>query len=259
MIYMPNDDSIQSIQKAIRILYAVAGVEDGCSVSQISLKTGIKSHTVYKMTRTLEREHLLTRLKSPLRFVLGSTIRELGVLDEERHLLSYASRVLIRMQSRMMTASFMLLELKDTTTYQRLCVTGNRPGVVIQRREYVVPLYEKASSLLFLAYADPDLSERLYKAHPFDIEGRPYWQTRDRLELFLEKVRRLGYCHLNIPDPDGPYFRVAAPISSPGNDVTATIAGVTLNNAPKAEKSLLIKLCGEGAKEVSKYLLEARG
>ncbi len=251
---MPSDSSIQSIQRAIKILYAVAGVEDGCSVAQIANKTGMKPNTVYKFTRTLEREHLLSRKTSPLRFVLGPTVPELKLLDDERKLLSVSSKVLMRTHAQFLEAGFMLLELNDTTTYQRLYVDGNRPGVLIQRREYIVPLYEKASSLLFLAYSNPEQAHKLYTAHPFDLKGKPLWGTQDCLEAFLKKTRELGYCQPDVPDCDGPHFRVAAPVFSQGNEVVAAIGGCILTSCPPEDRTLLIRLCVEAAKEISDQL-----
>lgn len=251
---MPSDSSIQSIQRAVKVLYAVAGVEDGCSVAQIANKTGMKPNTVYKFTRTLEREHLLSRKTSPLRFVLGPTISELKLLDGERQLLTIASRALRRANAQYLEAGFMLLELNGTTTYQRLCVDGNRPGVIIQRRDYFIPLYEKASSLLFLAYASRQQANLLYAAHPFEIKGKPLWGTKENLEAFLQQTRTLGYSQPNVPDSDGPLYRVAAPVFSLGNEVIAAVGGSIYLTTTPEEKSLLVRLCVEAAKEITDQL-----
>ncbi|MFA7160930.1 MAG: helix-turn-helix domain-containing protein [Kiritimatiellia bacterium] len=251
---MPHDDSIQSIQRAVKVLYAVAGVEDGCSISQIANKTGLKPNTVYKFTRTLEREHLLTRKKSPLRFVLGRTVHELQTLDDERHLLTVSSKILARTQAKLLSAAFTLLELDGTNTHQRLSVDGNRPGVVIQRREYIIPLYEKASSLLFLAHADADQTHKIYAAHPFETKGKTLWGSQARLDAFLEDTRRLGYCQPDIPDCDGPHFRVAAPVFSQGNEVIAAVGACILTSEPKKNRPLLIRLCINAAQEITRSL-----
>lgn len=248
---MPSDDSIQSIQRAIKILYAIAGIEEGCSIAQIASKTGLKPNTVYKFTRTLERERVLSRKRAPLRFVLGPTISELKLLDDERQLLTISSRALMRAHAQFLEAAFMMLELNGTTTYQRLCVDGKRPGVIIQRRDYFIPLYEKASSLLFLAYASPEQAHRLYAAHPFETQGKPFWGTIEHLEEFLRKTRQLGYCIPEVPDSDGPFYRAAAPVFSKGNEVIAAIGGSLFNSAPPEERALLLRLCVEAAQEIT--------
>ncbi|RRJ97589.1 hypothetical protein Ga0100231_003555 [Opitutaceae bacterium TAV4] len=253
---MPGNESIQSVQRAVKVLYAVAGVDGGCSVAQIAAKAGLKLHTAYKFTQTLEREHLLTRKTNPLRFVLGPALNELKTLDDERQLLTVSSKILVRTHARLPQSNLMLLEQSGTTTYQRLCIQINRPGVVIQRREYLVPLYSKASSLLFLAYSTPEEAQKIYAMNPFEPNGKLVWGTQSRLEECLAKTRRLGYCLPDVPDIEGPMFRVAAPVFSPGNEVIAAVGGVLLLDEPAKFQPTLVRLCREAAKEITGSLRE---
>lgn len=253
---MPRDESLQSIQRAVKILYGVAGVEDGCTVQQIAARTGLKPNTAYKFIRTLEREHLLRRKKNPLRFVLGQALAELKTLDDERHLLSLAGGMLVQTQALLPLASFCLLEMHHATNYERLSVLSNRPGVLVQRREFSVPLYGKASSLLFLAYCHPDEAQKLYEAHPFEREGRAIWKSRARLEDFLARVRKLGYSQPEVPDSEGSVFRVAAPVFSRGQELIAAIGGFVPIGASKKYRAQLVRLCRKTAAELTERLRE---
>lgn len=251
---MPGDKPLQSIQRAIQILYAVAGVENGCTIQQIAARTGLKANTAYKFTRTLERENLLLRKKSPLRFTLGRTIDELKQLNDERHLLSVAGKLLVKTQAALPCSTFSLLELQQSTTYQRLSVQSNRPGVLVQRRDYAVPLYTKASSLLFLAYSHPDEAQKFYDAHPFEINGKPVWKTQANLDAFLAGVRKRGYCQPEVPDIEGPHFRVAAPVFSQGHELVAAIGAFIMVNEPKKYRPQLIQLCRKIGEDISAAL-----
>jgi len=252
---MPRDATMQSLQRAVHILYAVAGVEDGCTVQQIAHKTGLKPNTVYKFTRSLERERLLKRRTSPLRFVLGHTLTELKRLDDERHLLSEARRLLLRCQTEVRDGSFTLCELEQTVFYKRLYIQHDRPGVPVQLRESSNPLYEKATSLLFLAYCPPNVARALYQAHPFETEGKPFWGTRKRLESFLAQVRQRGYCQPEIPDSIGDIFRVAAPVFSRGHEMIAAI-GAHLPEGPagKRDQARLVRVCCAAARELTEQV-----
>jgi DNA-binding IclR family transcriptional regulator len=229
-------------------------MEEGCSIAQIAAKTGLKENTAYKYTRTLEREHLLGRKTNPLRFVLGPAVSELRVLDEERRLLTAAAKIMVRRQAELPQSSIVLLERDGTTTWQRLCVQYNRPGIVIQRREFVVPLYTKASSLLFLAYSHPEEAERMFRAHPFEAQGKVVWKNRIRLEAFLAETRRLGYCLPEVPDIDGAFFRVAAPVFSPGNEVLAAVGAIIPESEPAGFRPTLVRLCRRAAREITAAL-----
>ncbi|MDF3059491.1 MAG: transcriptional regulator [Rariglobus sp.] len=189
---MPRNDPIQSITRSIRILFAVAGAEDGRSLEQIARLAGLKSATAYRMIRTLEQEGMLARTVSPLRFVLGSGVAELKQLDDERHLLTVASRVLIRTQARLPQGNFNLVERIGIESCERIAVNSTRPGVAIIRRTSLHDPYAKVSSLLFLAYADPLEQQAFFKQHPFERDGIAFWENSTRLHGFLSDISRDG-------------------------------------------------------------------
>lgn len=243
---------MQSVQRAVKILYAVAGSEEGRTITQIAATLGIKTNTAYRFIKTLELEHMLQRKANPLRFTLGTAFSELKRLDDERHLLTVAGEVLIRTQTRLPSANIALMELDGTETFQRLCVESDRPGVLIRRREFRVDFYSRASSLLFLAYSHPDEAERIYRAHSFEHEGKPIWRTRARLEQFLRKIRQTGWAAPDFPERN--YFRLAVPIFSGGSEVIAAIGGFISMEESERSKTLLVRLCREAASQVMEKL-----
>ncbi len=247
---------MQSIQRAMQILYAIAGVEDGLTVNQLATKTNLKPNTVYKFTRTMERERLLKRKKSPLRFVIGSSIHELGTLDYERQFLTIASEELIKAQSKLLTATFQLLERDGTVIYRRLYTDDQRPGLVMKCREYEVPLYNKVSSLLLLAYATEEEQQVLMSHHPFGREGQVYWPSIHQLKDYLRKTKRKGYSLCEFPDPGRLYYTAATPVSSPDNEVKAAIGGCIGLEESKASKRRLLEVCFETSEAISKRLQE---
>lgn len=253
---MPAGNPLQSVQRVARILYAVAGVEDGRTLNQIAEAVGAKPNTVYKFIRTMEAEHFLIRRKHPIRFSLGHAIKELKVLDDGRHLLTVAGKVMVRTQAQMPDGHFNLLEYEHPHTYQRLCVQSHRPGVLIRRREYHVEPYIKASSLLFLAYAHPDEVEEYFRVHSFERLGKPLWHSRERMEEFLAKIRRLGFSQPDFLDAnwDCTLFRVAVPIFAPGGDVLAALGGYLPADEPIRARKQMTRLCREGAAKISSML-----
>jgi DNA-binding IclR family transcriptional regulator len=250
---VPRNDPIQSITRSIRILFAVAGAEDGRSLEQIARLAGLKSATAYRMIRTLEQEGMLARTVSPLRFVLGSGVAELKQLDDERHLLTVASRVLIRTQARLPQGNFNLVERIGIESCERIAVNSTRPGVAIIRRTSLHDPYAKVSSLLFLAYADPLEQQAFFKQHPFERDGIAFWENSTRLHGFLSDIRRRGYAY-NEYVTDAHWFRVACPIFSPGGDLIATAGAYLATDASARAKQSLIKHCRQAAREISGLL-----
>jgi len=251
---MPGNRPIQSCERLTRILYAVAGTEDGATVRQIADAVGIRPNTAYRFIRSLEQEKLLNRRRNPIRFTLGPAISELKRLDDDRQLLALSARVLTRSHAQVPEANLALLERDGLDVYQRLFFRSGRPGRVERRRQYVMHPYSKASSILFLAYSEADEEELFFRRHSFEKEGRPYWKTRQELRDFLARVRRLGRCQPHFPDHN--WFRLAVPIFSPGHEVIAVIGGYISKDYPRSSQKLLARLCIEAGREITRRFAE---
>jgi DNA-binding IclR family transcriptional regulator len=250
---MPKNDSIQSLQRAVQILYAVAGSEDGRTVGQVAAAVSLKSNTAYRFIRTLEKEGMLSRREQPLRFTIGQAVRELSRMHDDRHLLTVAAKVLVATSARMPEGNFEILEQDSYTIWQRLCVEAIRPGVLIRRRSFaIINVYRKSSFLLFLAYATPAEKEAVFRAHPFDKEGKPVWGSKQGLEDYLEKVRRLKYSCPECVEDDGPTTRcrIAFPVFSSGHELIAAVAAYFIGTPSKEMRRQLFAHCRQAALKI---------
>ncbi|WPJ96131.1 IclR family transcriptional regulator C-terminal domain-containing protein [Coraliomargarita algicola] len=251
---MQQRQPIQSIQRAVQILYLIAGVEEGLSIPQITARTGLKSNTAYNIIRTLEAEKLVIRKQAPLRFLLGSAIHELATLNNEQQLLSITSEELLNAQKHNLDSSFMLVERDGNGTFKRMFTDGHRPGVVIKCRDFPVPPYVKATSLLLLAYASEERRQNYYKNKPFEELGRSAWKSQSKLEAYLKKIKREGYSSPNIQSEDVNLYTVAAPIVSENNEVNATVGAYISMDSKTSDKALLHELTIQTAKKISMRL-----
>ncbi len=148
-------------------------------------------------------------------------MHELKHLDDERVLLTEAGNALLAAQRELPDASFVLLQVEDGDTYQRLRIDPEHYGRLLRMRDHQVHSYEKASSLLFLAYGSREEKELFFAKHPFEEEGRAYWESRFELEQFLAGVRRRGWSQ---PEFEADiYFRLAAPVWSPAGQVISSV------------------------------------
>ncbi len=248
---------IQSLQRAFRLLYLVAGREAGCSVRELADGAGLKPVTAYNIIRALETEGFLRRTTPPLRFHLGHAIQELKQLEDGRLLLSEASPELLKAQRLLPDVSFALLQWEEGETYQRISAEPYQFGRLIRRREYRVHSYEKASSLLFLAYASREEAASFHKKHPFEKEGIPVWKTQGALDRFLDKVRVLGWAQPDFPDAG--LFRIAAPVwSSDGKIMAAVGAFAPEGEVNTKDRQKIVNLCRKIAQRLTKKLSQPR-
>ena len=249
---MPTNESIQSLRRAVQILYAVAGSENGRTVGQIASIVKLKSNTAYRYIRSLEKEGMLLRNENPLRFTIGRAVTELQHLHEKRHLLTVAAKVLVSTSARMPEGNFEILEQESQLIWQRLCIESIRPGVLISRRSYaIINVYRKASFLLIMAYAKPAEKEAIMRLNPFEKEGKPVWGSRQRLEDFLEKVRRLKYSCPECVEDDGPTpCRIAFPVFSAGNELVAVVAAYLIGSPSNGLKKQLFTYCRQATMKI---------
>lgn len=254
---MPRNAPIQSIERAVRILFAVAGAEEGRSIAQIAASAGINTATAWRLIRTLEDLQMLERKSQApqlgpnarkLQFGIGPAVGELKHLDDERHLIGLACRVLVRWQAKIPTGNLGLVERAGHVSCERVRVSSARPGTPIIRKTRLHHPYDKASPLLFLAYSGPDDYHDFFRCHPFEPEGRRQWGTRARLDGFLADTCRRGYA---MPDlPDGKWFRIAVPIFAPDGHLAAAVSGYVEEDASTRTRALLIKYCRQAAEEI---------
>ncbi|MBC8010658.1 MAG: helix-turn-helix domain-containing protein [Burkholderiales bacterium] len=249
---MPLNTPNQSLQRAMRILFAVGGASDGRSIEQIARRVGLKPNTAGRFVRTMELEKLLVRREGPLRFLIGPAVAELKHLDDTRQLLDVAGRVLVRTQVELVSANFSLAEPEGADSTTRLTVMAARPGVAVLHRAQLHRPYRKASSMLFLAYGTEEGRERFFQKYPFSRDGAALWGTRKRLEVFFEEVVRKGYAQPDFPDED--YYRVAAPVFAPDGRVVAAVGGYFgLEQGPRNRRRL-VALTVEAARRITEEL-----
>jgi DNA-binding IclR family transcriptional regulator len=247
---MPGNRPIQVIQRVSNILYAIAGVEGGCSVTQLSRITGIKVATLHRIVRSLQIEGFLTRLDRPTRYTLGPAIVDLNRLHQQQHLLTVCAEEMIRAHATLISANLVLVVPQDHVCYQRLRCTADQPGRISRLRNSPVEPYIRASSLVCLAYATTTQSQAFYEAHPFEKEGRDVWKTRQNLEEFLAKVRHEGLAIPPIPDLVG----VAVPILSPNRELIAVVEGsMPLSTEPRKPQKL-VHLCQTTSQAIMRRL-----
>ncbi|MDR1284428.1 MAG: helix-turn-helix domain-containing protein [Opitutaceae bacterium] len=276
---MPRNAPIQSIERAVRILFAVAGAEEGRTVAQIAAATDLKAGTAWRLARTLEDMQMLERTRadaspssasspSPssadrepapatplalrLRFRIGAAVGELKQLDDGRHLIAVARRALVRWQARLPSCNLGLVERIGHESCERVRVTSARTGTAVIRRTRLHHPYGKASPLLFLAYAGPDERDDFFHRHPFAPEGRQLWGDRARLDGFLADVCRRGYASPEFPD--GKWFRVAVPVFSSDGHLAAAVGGYVETDASARTRTRLIACCRDAAAEIGRQL-----
>ncbi|HMO26978.1 MAG TPA: helix-turn-helix domain-containing protein [Tepidisphaeraceae bacterium] len=243
---MPHSELVQSLLRAVDVMELVAQSDRGLSLSEVCASLGLKQPTAHNLIRTLVAREFVEKTSNPVRYRLGSAVVRLA---EER-----ANHAIVRQASEAMQELFdrlrrelpakLLPEEEATISFSQhvggevvmlLRLRAKRPGV-LERPRLTMSAYESAAPLCFQAFWSPEELEDYRRRHPFLDQGSPIWKTRERLEVFLDRVRELGYAQPPI-FPRG-QFRVAVPIFGEGHQLLGVLgAGIWLKSAmPDAKK-----------------------
>lgn len=255
---MPGHQPIQSIQRALSILYAVAGVDHGLTPRQIAAAVGLETQTVYKMLHTLEREGLVVRQTKPLRYSLGSAISDLHHLDEQRRLLSASTKAFYKASASIDRGDLYLVEFIEGVGHTRLRGHSNYPTRIHRPRNYVVALpYYRASTLLYLAFASPTQRQAFLEQHPFEPEGLALWRSFSRYQDAVAKTRRNRIAIVEAPrDPNSNqyFYKVAAPVLDKDNTLLSAVGLSMRINEAHGRRQSMRRICQAAAKEITDQL-----
>ncbi|MFW6153964.1 MAG: IclR family transcriptional regulator [Planctomycetota bacterium] len=254
---MPENEPIQSISRAIEILFVVAGVEGGMTPRRIAESIGVRQGTIYRILRTLEATGMLTRRTEPLRFMLGPAVGNLALVDDGRRFVAVGSDVLYRAHARAMSCTFWLLETIGGEVHVRL-KCGPRdfvPRKLIWQRTKQDD-YHKLGWIIYLAYAGPEALEAFYAGNPFEPVGRGIWGTRARFEQAILEVRRDRLITGVFSDPE-PMFMAGAPIIDPYGRLVGAVTATTPESAAPRRRDVLVRRCVEAAGEIGRQLGES--
>jgi DNA-binding IclR family transcriptional regulator len=248
---MPRNDPIKSLRRGLGVLYAVAGAEGGRSAAEIAHAVGVEKANIYRVIQTLEKAGMLIRRNQPLRFMLGPGIAELNHLDMQRHLLTVASNVLFRAHAQFARSAIYLVEFVSGHGYVRLTYKQNqlirKPG--FDRLINIHP-YDKASSLVFLAFADERELADFYRNYPFEPEGLALWGSRKQLERAVLKIRRESHAAMEFTSTPAA-FRVAAPVFGPNQRIIAAVSSAVSLELPSNRREKLVGICRKAASEIT--------
>ncbi len=241
------------------MLDLVSQSQDGLALVEICDVLKLKRTTVYNLTRTLVAKGLLEKTDRPIRYRLGPSISRLADTHKQHSLVRNAGHVMPQLLRQIMdmfdpselaghriTVSFGQIVVGEVTMTLR--VGSIRPNV-LERPYMVFGPYSSAIALTFQAYLDPKSMARFKDRHTFANEGASHWDSEEKLEEFLARIRELGYTA--PPIYQSSEVRVAAPVFGLGNDLKGALGvGIWAKVSAKQRRKLLGYLT-ESAKAIS--------
>ncbi len=234
--------TVRAVERALDILLCFTEAAEW-SLTEISAKTGLHKSTVYRLLTSLEGKGFVVRDAGTDKYRLGFRIWELSAGLPQSD--DPAAALLPEMERlRDQLGETVSLYIRDGK--ERVRIQAVQSQQAIRRVAPIgarLPLNVGASSKVLIAFAEPDLQER--------IIGELEWASPEERDAFIRQlgeIRRNGYA-TSVEEREPGAAAVSAPIFNRANKLVAALAVSGPAN----------RLTPEKMKEHAPVIMEAAG
>ena len=236
-----NNYTMQSVQKAIKVLNAFSKEEPQLSLTELHKKTGIAISSLQRFVTTLVCEGFLHKDERTKQYQLGMSLLFLGrLVEEESSLLTITKPILRKLNES--TGESVSLNVIDGR--ERRCILNFESTFTLSTKTYVgdsSPLFAGASSKSLLAFLSKDeLEEYIGEVDLIPITENTI-NSKGQLRESLIEIRQQGYAISNSERVKGA-FSVSAPIRlADGRPVASITIVIPVVRIEDYDKSKLIE------------------
>lgn len=205
-----NGIMIQSVQRAFRILYALAESPDGLGVNEVSAQTGLTTSTAHNLLSTLAADGFAERLSSPARYRIGPAIQDLASRQLTSAWASGLDEAVRQVACRWPKATVVQCDLvAGEIVAQRRC-SPDIPGRLQRPAHQAMSPYTSASGLCWLAFGPAEDRRAIESRFPLADYAGHCWGSGKELSEHLASIRAIGY----VSDRRDGLVRVSVPVLS---------------------------------------------
>ena len=227
---MPGSELVQSVQRSLDIVEAVAQSDSGLTLRQLAEDLGLKPPTVHSLAKTLVARRYLEKTPGRPRYRLGPAALRLADAFWERRLIHRGALAVRELSRELPGATVLLAEAVGGEILTTLRVRPERPGILERPRARTLHPYATSCALVYQAFWSEEERNAFRERHPFQIHGAHIWGDLERLDAALEEIRKKGYADPGLVGTGG--RAVAAPVFAPGGDLAAALGASAPPNQP---------------------------
>lgn len=242
---------INSVQRAIHLLEAVAGHPSAVPAKMLAKEVGLPLGTTYHLLRTLTYEGYLRRLPDGL-YVLGEGVIKL--LDEGRTQagLSRARASMVALTDHVGAAAYLCLYEEGEIVIKEITDTPRHPRI-----DLWVGFHDGAHATALgksvLAALDPEQLNEYLSQHTLPDLTPHTLTTRESLQRTLEDVRRNGFA---LDQQEYAIGTICVGVPVVAEELIAAVA-VSLPQRRRAEMKSLVRPLKYTAQRISRALAVA--
>jgi DNA-binding IclR family transcriptional regulator len=240
---------VQSLDRALDILEALAGAGRGIGIVDLSARVGLHASTAHRLLATLVARGYARQSSRSQRYSLGTRVLQLGRSFHDRSdLRQEAHRYLQQLTAMSEETANLVMRDGDEVVYIDQVQSPHlvRMFAEIGRR---VPLHSTAGGKAILAYWDPPEVRRLIADRGLPGKTSHTITAQEDLERALAEVRRSGFAIDDQEQEEGVRC-VAGPVRDQTGEVVAalSLSGPTTRmtrNRIAELGPLVVTICGD--------------
>lgn len=229
---MPGSKTVQSLDRGLMILEAVAASDDGLSLSELSDVVGLKSTTVHNLARTLLERNYLAKTSRPTRYRIGGALSVINETTYQRTLIRQAEHAVRAVYTQLNNATVTFCEPVGSQVLMLLRMSHDRGGL-LERPRRTMHSYGSATALVMQAFWSEEERTAFRTDHPFWEHGQHLWGSLDKLDAYLATVRRAGVAVPMVKENN--LFLVSAPVFGSGRQLVGAL-GLNLGTIEEIDK-----------------------
>jgi DNA-binding IclR family transcriptional regulator len=247
---MAHSELVQSLSRGLRIITVLAASDEGLALRDVSETMGLKPPTAHNLLRTLCAEGFAA--KHDGRYTLGPAIRRISTGGAGGEWRARADDVVRSLFRKIGGATVSLAEAAGDDISVSVRISPERPGLVEHPRGESMHPYGTGTALVFQAFWREEVRAAYRARHRFWEYGAHLWDTEERLEKTLSRIRRRGYTAEKIRGRHT--LPVAAPVFSRSNQLIGVIgAGIPQKERTARRKKRCIDAVLAAARDLSKH------
>ena len=212
---------VQSVQRAISVLFVVTQSEQPLGLSEISRRLNLDKATVLRLLATMEQSKLVRKDPVTKNYSGGSNLSRLS--NSWRHDIRQVCGPYVRALSQLVNETVCLNCPRDM---ERICIESipaqNQELIVVPTIGTAVPIYAGASGKVLMAYMLPQEADRIIEQTGLKPITDIGITERKILLNHLESVRERGYDY-SIGDVTAGASALAAPIFGVDQQIVAAL------------------------------------
>ena len=231
---MSSSQTVQSVDRALDILSAVAEAPRGLSLRDLSGQLKLKPTTLHNLARTLTLRGYLAKVGKPPVYRLGPMPFQLTAASSDQ--LAPAEAAVRAVSEKCPWASVLYSEWIGAAVVTVLRADPEHPGILQRPRNEMHSPYASATLLAFQAFCTREQLSILRSRYPLAEFGQSFWSSERKLDKWLATVRKSGQCMPEVGDRQ--LLRIAVPMRDAHGTLTGILGASTHNATARQRKTL---------------------